>query len=152
MNRKSILVCLLAPLALSATVVAAQEPVTIRLGTWAGADEASELNAIIDDINANNTASRSSRNRSLPTTMCRCRRSLPVALPRPDVDGPGPHGAGGRWQLPAADRMRCGCACRKRVTWRTITRACCNRLPGRCPLRSALDCSAGRRLLQSRSV
>lgn len=55
MNRKSILVCLLALLALSATVVAAQEPVTIRLGTWAGVDEAAELNAILDDINANNT-------------------------------------------------------------------------------------------------
>src|SRR5215216_550877 len=56
MNRKSILVCLLALLALSATVVAAQDPVTIRMGTWAGVDEAGELNAILDEINANNTA------------------------------------------------------------------------------------------------
>lgn len=55
MNRKTILVSLLGLLALSATVVAAQEPVTIRLGTWAGVDEAAELNAILDDINANNT-------------------------------------------------------------------------------------------------
>ncbi len=52
MNRKAILVCMLALLALSATLVAAQEPVTIRMATWAGVDEAAELNAILDEINA----------------------------------------------------------------------------------------------------
>ncbi len=52
MNRKTILVCLLALLALSATMVAAQDPVTIRMGTWAGVDEAAELNALIEEINA----------------------------------------------------------------------------------------------------
>lgn len=52
MNRKAILVCLLALLALSATMVAAQDPVTIRMGTWAGVDEAAELNAILEEINA----------------------------------------------------------------------------------------------------
>lgn len=56
MNRKVIFVCLLALMALSAVVVSAQEPVTIRMSTWAGVDEAAELNAIIADINANNTA------------------------------------------------------------------------------------------------
>lgn len=56
MNRKILMMCLLALLALSATVVAAQDPVTIRMGTWAGVDEAAELNTILDEINANNTA------------------------------------------------------------------------------------------------
>lgn len=55
MNRKLMIVCLLALLALSAVVVSAQEPVTIRMSTWAGVDEAAELNAIIADINASNT-------------------------------------------------------------------------------------------------
>ncbi|MCZ2094696.1 MAG: extracellular solute-binding protein, partial [Anaerolineae bacterium] len=55
MNRRSLWVCLLAVLALSVGVVAAQEPVTIRIATWAGVDEAAEFNAIIDDINASTT-------------------------------------------------------------------------------------------------
>ncbi len=55
MNRKLLLICVLALVALSAAVVAAQEPVTVRMSTWAGVDEAGELNAIIADINANNT-------------------------------------------------------------------------------------------------
>ncbi|MFN8447361.1 MAG: sugar ABC transporter substrate-binding protein [Anaerolineae bacterium] len=55
MNRKLIWVCLLALLALSAGVVAAQDPVTIRIATWAGVDEAAEFNAIIDNINASTT-------------------------------------------------------------------------------------------------
>jgi len=33
----------------------AQEPVTITISTWAGVDEAAELQALIDEINANNT-------------------------------------------------------------------------------------------------
>ena len=49
------LVCLLALLALSATIAAAQAPVTIRMGTWTGVDEAKELQAIIDKINAGTT-------------------------------------------------------------------------------------------------
>lgn len=56
MNRKTLFVCLLALLALSTAVVSAQEPVTIRIATWAGVDEAAEFNKIIDGINANNTA------------------------------------------------------------------------------------------------
>lgn len=36
--------------------VHAQEPVTITMSTWAGVDEAAELQLILDDINANNTA------------------------------------------------------------------------------------------------
>jgi multiple sugar transport system substrate-binding protein len=56
MNRKLILVCVLALLALSATVVAAQSPVTIRMTTWAGVDESAELQKIIDKINDGNTA------------------------------------------------------------------------------------------------
>src|SRR5689334_3457305 len=55
MKRRLILVCMLALLALSAGVAAAQSPVTIRMATWAGVDEAAQLNAIIDKINANNT-------------------------------------------------------------------------------------------------
>src|SRR4051812_21275438 len=55
MNRKLILACLLALLVLSATVVAAQEPVTIRMGTWTGVDEAAELQTILDKINASQT-------------------------------------------------------------------------------------------------
>ncbi|MCC6803949.1 MAG: sugar ABC transporter substrate-binding protein [Anaerolineae bacterium] len=55
MNRRSLWVCLLAVLALSVGVVAAQEPVTIRIATWAGVDEAAEFNAIIDSINASIT-------------------------------------------------------------------------------------------------
>ena len=56
MNRKTLFVCLLALMALSAAVVSAQEPVTIRIATWAGVDEAAEFNQIIDEINAGNTA------------------------------------------------------------------------------------------------
>ena len=55
MRRKLLLVCMLALLVLSATVVAAQSPVTITMSTWTGVDEAKELQAIIDNINAGNT-------------------------------------------------------------------------------------------------
>jgi len=48
-------VCLLALLALSASMVAAQSPVTIRMATWTGVDEAKQLQAIIDKINASQT-------------------------------------------------------------------------------------------------
>ncbi len=55
MKRKLAFVCLLALLALSATMVAAQGPVTITLSTWTGVDEAKQLQAIIDKINASQT-------------------------------------------------------------------------------------------------
>jgi multiple sugar transport system substrate-binding protein len=47
---------LIALLALAAAPALAQdEPVTITLSTWAGVDEAAELQTILDEINANNT-------------------------------------------------------------------------------------------------
>ncbi|MEP7290979.1 MAG: sugar ABC transporter substrate-binding protein [Chloroflexota bacterium] len=55
MNRKAIFVLLLALLALSASAVAAQDPVTIRMTSWAGVDESAELQTILDGINAGNT-------------------------------------------------------------------------------------------------
>ena len=55
MKRKLLALCLLALVALSATMVAAQSPVTIRMGTWTGVDEAKQLQAIIDKINDGNT-------------------------------------------------------------------------------------------------
>jgi multiple sugar transport system substrate-binding protein len=42
-------------LILSVMPVAAQEPVTIRMSTWAGVDEAAELQTILDGINAGQT-------------------------------------------------------------------------------------------------
>ncbi len=39
-------------LAISFSSVVAQEPVTIRMSTWAGVDEAAELQTLIDEINA----------------------------------------------------------------------------------------------------
>lgn len=55
MKRWFAIVCLLALLALSASLAAAQSPVTIRMGTWTGVDEAKQLQAIIDKINTDNT-------------------------------------------------------------------------------------------------
>lgn len=57
MRRRFLLVCVLALalVALSAMAVAAQEPVTLTMSTWAGVDEAAELNAILDEINASQT-------------------------------------------------------------------------------------------------
>ena len=45
-------------LVLTAAIIPTQaqdEPVTIRMSTWAGVDEAAELQTILDEINANNT-------------------------------------------------------------------------------------------------
>ncbi len=55
MKHKFVLACLLALLVLSATVVAAQSPVTITMATWTGVDEAAQLQQIIDKINAGQT-------------------------------------------------------------------------------------------------
>ncbi len=55
MQRKLVLVCMLALFVLSATMVAAQEPVTIRMSTWTGVDEAAQLQTILDKINDGNT-------------------------------------------------------------------------------------------------
>src|SRR5690349_5803810 len=46
---------LMALLVLSLVPVAAQDPVTIRMSTWAGVDEAAELQLILDEINASQT-------------------------------------------------------------------------------------------------
>jgi multiple sugar transport system substrate-binding protein len=46
---------LLVLLVLSLMPAAAQEPVTIRMSTWAGVDEAAELQEILDGINASQT-------------------------------------------------------------------------------------------------
>lgn len=51
MKRYSIVMLLLA-LAMSVIVSMAQEPVTITMSTWAGVEEAAELQVILDDINA----------------------------------------------------------------------------------------------------
>lgn len=51
MKRYSIVMLLLA-LAISIVVSVAQEPVTITMSTWAGVEEAAELQLILDDINA----------------------------------------------------------------------------------------------------
>ncbi|MDI9636029.1 hypothetical protein QM565_09555 [Geitlerinema splendidum] len=39
-------------LLLSVSMAFAQEPVTVRISTWAGVDEAAELQVLIDEINA----------------------------------------------------------------------------------------------------
>ncbi|MDQ3444546.1 MAG: hypothetical protein M3490_13190, partial [Chloroflexota bacterium] len=39
----------------AATAVNAQEKVQVRLGTWAAVEEATELQAVIDDVNAEAT-------------------------------------------------------------------------------------------------
>lgn len=54
MKRFSLVVLLLA-LLLTISSVAAQEPVTIRISTWAGVDESAELQGLIDEINASQT-------------------------------------------------------------------------------------------------
>lgn len=46
---------LIALLIVAALPTIAQEPVTITISTWAGVDEAAELQELIDEINANNT-------------------------------------------------------------------------------------------------
>jgi multiple sugar transport system substrate-binding protein len=53
MKRKLFGVLLAALLMLGAIPTLAQEPVTITISTWAGVDEAAELQALIDEINAN---------------------------------------------------------------------------------------------------
>jgi multiple sugar transport system substrate-binding protein len=53
-NRLIVLTILLA-LLLTGTITRAQSPVTLRMSTWAGVDEAKELQAILDKINASQT-------------------------------------------------------------------------------------------------
>ncbi|WP_343422161.1 extracellular solute-binding protein [Candidatus Flexifilum breve] len=54
MKRFSLVVLLLAFM-LTISSVAAQDPVTIRISTWAGVDESAELQGLIDEINASQT-------------------------------------------------------------------------------------------------
>lgn len=64
MNRKLIGLCLILLVVIGAVsgmahtarpVVAQDSPVTVTMSTWAGVDEAAELQEILDEINANNT-------------------------------------------------------------------------------------------------
>lgn len=55
-HRSTLMIAVVMALFVTALVpVFAQEPVTLRLSTWAGVDEAAELQEILDEINANNT-------------------------------------------------------------------------------------------------
>lgn len=48
-------VTVLTLIALTFSIALAQDPVTIRISTWAGVDEAAELQGLIDEINASQT-------------------------------------------------------------------------------------------------
>jgi len=57
MKRRLLLILSLGLISLLALApIYAQEPVTITMSTWAGVDEAAELQLILDEINADNTA------------------------------------------------------------------------------------------------
>jgi multiple sugar transport system substrate-binding protein len=55
MKRFSLLMAIVM-LLLSTSSVLAQEPVTVRISTWAGVDEAAELQVLLDEINASQSA------------------------------------------------------------------------------------------------
>jgi len=84
---------------------AAQEPVTITISTWAGADEAAELQELIDEVNAENTDFQIVQE-PIPGDYYTTVKTQPRRYGRrPVLDGPEQYGAGVRRRLPAAGRM-----------------------------------------------
>lgn len=55
MKHRLVYVLLLGLMLLAITPVLAQDPVQITISTWAGVDEAAEFQALLDEMNANNT-------------------------------------------------------------------------------------------------
>lgn len=55
---KRVILVLLVVALLSVSSVLAQDPVTVRISTWAGVDESAELQGLIDEINASQSEYR----------------------------------------------------------------------------------------------
>ncbi len=134
--------------------VGAQEKAKVRLSTWAGVDEAKELQAVIDKVNAGgDRRSRSSPNRTPPTTTQvpdddrrrqRRRSLLAVAGVRCRLCR---SGGVARHHRPSGGRPESGGQPR-----RLLPLGAPDRAVSRQNLRSALDRPAGRALLQPRSL